>query len=208
MRSIAKGREPRSLTLHRLLPHATYANYQDKAELRNFLVQEQRGLCCYCMRRIRSDDRRTTVEHWHPQSLYPNEQLDYHNLLAACSGKTDGCLHCDASKANKNLSRNPGDSQHEVEKIIRYKPNGEVASNDTHFDAELTAVLKLNLPFFVNNRKAMLDGFTAALRRKGAVPLKRRELENLIKKWSGQGGDLDEYCQVIIYWLQKRLRRF
>ena len=209
MRNIAKGGEPESLTLHRMSPHATYANYQAKAELRNFLVQEQRGLCCYCMRRIRKEGGGTTTEHWHPQSRYPKEQLDYKNLLATCSGITNGYLHCDASKANKNLSGNPADPQDRVEERIRYKPNGEIASDDTNFDAELTGILNLNLPFLVNNRKAVLNGFAESLGKKGAAPLKRRELENLIKKWSGQGGgDLDEYCQVIIYWLQKRLRRF
>ena len=209
MRNIAKGREPESLTRHRRSPPATYDNYEEKAELRRCLVQEQRGLCCYCMRRIRNEGGGTTTEHWHPQSRYAKEQLDYKNLLATCSGKTNGYLHCDASKANKNLSRNPADPHHRVEELIRYKPNGEIASDDTNFDAELTGVLNLNLPFLVNNRKAVLSGFTESLGKKGAVPLKRGELKKLIKQWSGQGGgDLDEYCQVIIYWLQKRLRRF
>ena len=208
MRSIAKGSEPRSLTLHRRSLHATYDNYQDKAELRRCLVQEQRGLCCYCMRRIRSDDGRTTIEHWYPQSLYPNEQLDYKNLLAACSGETMGDSHCGASKADKKLSKNPANPQHRVEELILYRPNGEIASSDAQFNAELTGILNLNAPFLVNNRKYVLDGLAAFLSTRGAVTLKRGELEKLIKEWSGHGGgDLREYCQVIIYWLQKRLRR-
>ena len=53
MRAIAKGREPQSLAAHRRKPHSNYDNYEDKDALRKALAGEQRGLCCYCMGRIR-----------------------------------------------------------------------------------------------------------------------------------------------------------
>ena len=54
MRDISKGDEPLSLTEHRCQPHADYDNYSDKDALRASLVSEQRGLCCYCLARIRT----------------------------------------------------------------------------------------------------------------------------------------------------------
>jgi uncharacterized protein (TIGR02646 family) len=209
MRTIIKGSEPKSLTTHRSSPHATYANYQNKADLRQSLVSEQHGLCCYCMRRIRKEDDTTAIEHWHPQSRYPSEQLDYKNLLATCSGKTNKELHCGASKADKILSKNPANPQHRVEELILYRSNGEIASDDELVDAELNGVLRLNLPFLVSSRKATLDGLIDFLSKNSAITLKVRDLKKHIKEWSGQGdtGELEEYCQVIIYWLQKRLRR-
>jgi hypothetical protein len=47
MRNIAKGAEPQSLTAHRARTHSTYNNYREMQELRESLVREQRGLCCY-----------------------------------------------------------------------------------------------------------------------------------------------------------------
>jgi len=54
MRAITKGPEPPSLTAHRQTPPCDYDNYTDKDGLRHSLVTEQRGLCCYCMGRIRN----------------------------------------------------------------------------------------------------------------------------------------------------------
>jgi uncharacterized protein (TIGR02646 family) len=86
VRTIAKRREPLSLTEHRSRPGATYANYRHNAELIAALVEEQRGLCCYCLSRIRADDGSARVEHWHCQRHYSDEDLDYSNLLAVCRG--------------------------------------------------------------------------------------------------------------------------
>ncbi len=53
MRAITKNNEPTSLARHRCAAHADYDNYTDKDGLRQSLVTEQRGLCCYCLSRIR-----------------------------------------------------------------------------------------------------------------------------------------------------------
>ena len=86
MRTIRKGAEPNSLAQHRHTDGADYQNYRDKDALRTFLVREQRGLCCYCMARVRADRDAMKIEHWHSQSGHPQEQLDYTNLLASCMG--------------------------------------------------------------------------------------------------------------------------
>ncbi|HQN20060.1 MAG TPA: hypothetical protein PKV86_13000, partial [Syntrophobacteraceae bacterium] len=80
MRAITKGAEPPSLTAHRQTPNCDYDNYPDKAALRQALVREQRGICCYCMGRIRNDSTEMKIEHWRCQSGYPDEQLIYRNL--------------------------------------------------------------------------------------------------------------------------------
>jgi hypothetical protein len=62
VRAIAKGPEPASLTAHRLTPHCDYDNYAAKDDLRNALVTEQRGLCCYCMSRIHNGPETMKIE--------------------------------------------------------------------------------------------------------------------------------------------------
>lgn len=57
MRNIRKGSEPASLTRHRCNTNSDYDNYPEKDELRESLVKEQRGICCYCMQRICRTDQ-------------------------------------------------------------------------------------------------------------------------------------------------------
>lgn len=115
MRGIRKSPEPMSLTRYREQPGAVFEDYSEKAELRTALVREQRGLCCYCLSRIRDSADSTKVEHWHSQSHYPAEALQYSNLLAVCKGgegaESRG-RHCDTSKGDRDLLRNPANPLH------------------------------------------------------------------------------------------------
>lgn len=150
------------------------------------------------------------IEHWHSQRNHSTEQLEYWNLLGACKGNEGRALrdqHCDTSKGDRNLSRNPANLMHRVEHFTHFGKDGRVFSNDPTFDNELDAVLNLNLPFLVNNRKATLDAFKVGLSKRG--PLSPETLERWLLDWNGESisGDLKPYCQVIVYWLRKRLAR-
>jgi hypothetical protein len=148
------------------------------------------------------------IAHWHAQARYPSEQLDYTNLLGACrgnEGQPRSSQHCDTHQADEDVSRNPANPAHRVEHSIHYQPNGKILSADPVFDNELNKVLNLNLPFLRNNRKATLDGFIQSLPKQGDLP--RTKLERWLRDWSGQShaGDLRPYCQVVVYWLRKKL---
>lgn len=210
MRRIVKGPEPASLTQHRQTAHANYDNYLDKSILRQHLASEQRGICCYCMGRIRPDAQAMRIEHWHSQDHYPDEQLDYANLLGAClgnKGQRRTSQHCDTRKGEQDLSRNPANPTHNVESLIRFQGDGTVSSDNPVFNSELNEVLNLNEGRLRNNRKAVLDAFHTTLRKWGS--LQRHTLENLLADWNGNSGngDLREYCQIVVYWLRKRLAR-
>jgi uncharacterized protein (TIGR02646 family) len=210
MRNIIKGPEPASLTQHRQTAIADYENYSDKETLRQRLIAEQRGLCCYCMRRIRPGTGSMKIEHWRSQKLYPGEQLSYKNLLGAClgnSGQRQAAQHCDTYKGEQQLSRNPADPKHNIESLIRFQGDGTIVSDDPTLNAELDEVLNLNASRLCNNRKAVLDAFHRSLSKWGK--LQRHTLENLLADWNGNpdGGELREYCQIVVYWLRKRLAR-
>jgi hypothetical protein len=82
-----------------------------------------------------------------------------------------------------------------------------VFSNDRAFDRELNEVLNLNHAFLINNRKQTLEAFKQGLGRRGH--LDRPALERMLGEWNGEGGSgsLRPFCQVIVYWLRKRLAR-
>jgi uncharacterized protein (TIGR02646 family) len=209
MRTILKGREPASLTEYRSAPGADYDGYRDKDALRICLVAEQRGLCCYCLSRIRTESGSMKIEHWHSQAYYETEQLDYANLLGACmgnEGKASRDQHCDTRKGERYLSRNPADPMDRVEDIVRFPADGTIVSNDPIFDSEINDVLNLNLAFLKNNRKAVLSAFQSRL---GHGRLQRNELEKMLQQWNGESdtGSLQPFCQVVVYWLRKKLAR-
>jgi len=95
-------------------------NSLNKDELRKALLVEQGYICCYCMCTLHWDDcnpqkNNVKIEHWKPQTKYPEKVLDYDNLLAACmggEGDTDELQTCDTKKGNKELKYNPSNRNH------------------------------------------------------------------------------------------------
>ena len=208
MRTIRKGPEPKSLVEYRLSGGTRYDDFRDTQELRIALVREQRGLCCYCMGSI-SESGPMKIEHWRSQSKHPERQLEYANLLGACRGNEGlpRLEHCDTSKKNHDLSRNPANPEHAVERIIRYQGDGKIVSTDPQFDLELNSVLNLNLAFLKSQRRSEVDALKKTLLKRGN--LKRAVLLRLLEEWNGNSlsRDLKPYCQVIVYFLRKRLAR-
>ncbi len=150
------------------------------------------------------------IEHWHSRVEFPGEQLRYSNLLGAClggEGQPSKLQHCDTKKGNALLSKNPAEPAHRVEGFVRYEGDGRIASDDATFNSELETVLNLNTAFLKNNRKATLDSFFRTLRQRGEI--KRVTLERWLRDWNGESdeNELSPFCQVVVYWLRKRLAR-
>ena len=213
MRAIVKGREPVSLTAHRKTPPCDYENYRAKDELRHSLVTEQRGLCCYCMKRIRPEAAAMKIEHWKCQEHYGGDELMYRNLLGAClgeQGKPARLQHCDTRKGDRDLKWNPADPTHHIDTRIRYEPNGSIRSDEEDFDSQLINVLNLNLPIVKKNRKHVLDAvlqWWKSRKARIAGPVSRQELAGKRDQFVGGDGELVPYCQVAVWWLDQRLAR-
>ena len=161
MKEIVKGKEPPSLAKHRQTPHSDYGNYPHKDVLRRSLVAEQRGLCCYCMGRIRAGASSMKIEHWRCQTQYHRgRQLDYRNLLGTClggEGQPPHKQHCDTRKGNDDLRWNPAERAHRIESRVQYDPDGTIRSSDAGFEDELNKILNLNLAILKACRRENLD---------------------------------------------------
>jgi uncharacterized protein (TIGR02646 family) len=209
MRSIAKGTEPTSLAQHRATAHSNYENYKDKEQLRHNLSTEQRGLCCYCLSSIGPSHQRMKIEHWHSQDMYPNEQLNYSNLLGACLGNEGQAVidqTCDTHKGNRELSRNPANPLIRIEDLIDYGSNGKISSTNIAFDMELNEILNLNAPSLISSRKEVLKAFKTLVEKRGT--LSRATWSRLLQEWNGESNtnNLRPFCNVIVYWISKQLR--
>ena len=210
MRAITKGVEPASLTTHRRLSYSYYDNYKEMDELRDALVREQRGLCCYCMGQISSDETTMKVEHWRCQSRYPCKQLDYCNLLGAClggEGQPPRFQHCDTRKRNKDLRWNPADPTHDIETLLLYTADGSIESDDAVFNSQLNEVLNLNLSLLMTQRKLVLDAILEWWEyEKEQGPVSRERFEQKRDQWAGGAGVLQPYCRVVVWWLDQHLK--
>jgi uncharacterized protein (TIGR02646 family) len=206
MRTIQKGVEPTTLTQHRKQPHADYDNYPDKETLRNALVAEQRGLCCYCQSRIRSSPEYMKIEHWQCQEAHPDRQLDFSNLHGAClggEGKPYREQHCDTRKGNDVLYLKVCDPTRPIEHKIHFMGDGRISSDDPAIEHDINKVLNLNIARLVNNRKAVLTAFKERLTR-----VQRLDPARELRKWDGsQPGELEPFAQVVVYYLRKRQTR-
>ena len=211
MRSITKGGEPVSLSQHRQTPYSDFDNFQDKDLLRQALVAEQRELCCYCMGRIRPSGQSMKIEHWLCQAYYPDEQLNYRNLLGAClggEGQPAHKQHCDTRKGDLELRWNPADPTHQIESRVRYEMDGSIRGDETLFDDQLNEVLNLNLPLLRQERKSLLDAVLGWWKHEKARLGGHVSVDRLIRKrnrYLAGDGQLGPYCQVAVWWLNRRI---
>ncbi|WP_446008498.1 retron system putative HNH endonuclease [Candidatus Electrothrix sp.] len=67
-----------------------FSTSAEHRELREQLLAEQVGMCCYCEVMLTVDD--SHIEHLKPKSRYPQERFAYGNLLASCNRKKS-CGH-------------------------------------------------------------------------------------------------------------------
>jgi uncharacterized protein (TIGR02646 family) len=170
MRLIAKRqREPETLLQHRKSsPDPLPWNSLSKEQLdliRSCLLEDQRNICCYCMRRIGIDSMK--VEHYRPQSQHPGDALAWKNLLAACfgnEGKPRPQQTCDTRKQNARLSVDP--LREMTLKDMRYLSDGSIKSADAEIDADLNERLNLNFEQLRQNRASATDGLIRGLRKK------------------------------------------
>lgn len=209
MKNISKEAEPESLNRHRCNTNSDYDNYPKKDNLRESLVGEQRGICCYCTQRIRPSADGMKIEHWQCQSRFPEKQLDYSNLLGACLGCQGQALerqHCDTRKGDLDLTYDPANPNHDVESKLAFLGDGTIQSTDTAFDSEINEILNLNERILVKNRKATLEPIESGFMTK---KLSKADIQKELRKWNGESDDkdLEPFCQVVVYYLRKKLRK-
>lgn len=215
MIEIKKGKEPSALIAHRKTKHATYDNMPKEvheAVLEN-LMQEQGYLCAYCMRRIPQKGKipSATIEHWDPQSKTSNEKaLDYHNMLAVCSGNR-GCgsekyLTCDARRKNKPLTVNPLNPL--TLSSIQYKSDGRIFSNDSNINTDLNQTLNLNCANvgLVESRLSALQTMLNELSKKRPTGDIQLICSRLLQTYQSQTKKTP-YLGILIWWLQKHIKK-
>jgi uncharacterized protein (TIGR02646 family) len=125
------------------------------------LIGEQGGLCCYCEQRISEND--SHFEHFRPQSWDENESLNYQNLHCSCIREprkgTD--LHCGHFKGNQFCDQLISPLEPDCENQFSYDIEGRIipATNNNVRAIETIKMLGLNNGDLPEKRKALIDVF-------------------------------------------------
>ena len=106
----------------------SYFDQLPKKEIRETLLEEQHGLCAYCMRRLSSPDD-VKIEHWFPLSEARDTAIDYQNFLGSCDGiyseNQQPCSCCDKKKSGTIIKIDP--RQQWMMDCIQYESNGTIS---------------------------------------------------------------------------------
>jgi hypothetical protein len=233
MKHIVKNNEPRILAkLKAEIPNAVYAdlgsyppdepNRELKADkiIEKSLLEEQGYICAYCMKKV--DYIR--IEHWYPQNSEEDLQkgqslqLDYNNFLGVCTGYVYFSAdersepHCEKARGNIILTISPLHINSVTQ--IKYTALGLIYSENSIFNNDLDKTLQLNVDILKISRKKAWEGVKIILNNKAKNKSKISVLTEQLEKWRNKKVDNNdgiakfrEYCQVVIYFLEKELKK-
>ena len=217
MKQIVKMREPRLLKQHKSKQFASFDNIpiEAKKELRNNLLIEQGYICCYCMRRIHSEQMK--IEHFKCQNYNEELQLEYSNLLGVCLGGEGSPMQlqtCDTRKRNLGLSINPSAKEPNCESFFKYNANGEISSNnnDEEVNRQIEDVLNLNMQTLKDYRREVYLVVQRKIETESKKqPDKHLKIGYLTKerdRWLSKckEGKFKEFCMVAVYYLNKKIK--
>lgn len=206
MIQINKGTEPVEWTAMKATPGFT--EYEPIPELRDALLIEQGYICAYCMRRIPAKDVKvdatSKIEHIKSQDDRPDLQLNYANMAICCPGNLNDEAHCDKLKGGNSVSFNLHTQA--LQQSIEYtSKDGFISSTNTTWDKEMNDLLNLNHTMLRANRKEALWGVIEYL---NAVNWTTQTINNKLNQWRqlNAQGKYFEFCGIIIWYLEKKLR--
>lgn len=174
MKHIVKQAEPTAFSIWKsTYPHAEYEDLRNEAgfpgaitariALRDSLLAEQHGLCCYCETRIDNGDFH--VEHFKPKDRHRTPsfrslQLAYDNLHASCrrvpDGLTENC--CGHKKSNYFDDQLVSPLEPDCANHFQYDVNGHITGVDIQGRLTVSA-LNLDSSQLVASRKHIIEYF-------------------------------------------------
>ncbi len=114
--------------------------------------------------------------------------------------------HCDTQKGDENITINP--TNENCESLIKFSSFGEISSDDEQLSKNMNEILNLNLETLRKNREAVLDEAIKSFQKKHPGQWTKEVLEREISRWSSlSNGAYTPYCQIVVYYFQKKLSR-
>lgn len=168
----------------------------EKRNLKEELIKEQYGLCCYCMKKI--EWYNSHIEHFVPRSIAHDREMDYYNLLASCNGyneQAENCGHKKDNWYNEYLTVSPLTDL--CEQIFKYTPDGRILSDDMR-GKETIKELDLDSELLKRARKSAI--YVSGFFDEDLDDDLRKEL--LEEYNTPVNGELPPFCKAITYCLE------
>lgn len=212
MRWFVRGPAPRELIEFRKTPAAEGAGPPRWDELpsavldavRKQLFQAQRGLCCYCGRRLDLETAgRTHVEHVIPRSDPSVDPFEWSNLALSCDGGNadESTPHCDHAKGSQKLDYVEPFERPTFE-VTKLKASGTLGVRRPEAERDVVEVLRLNSKSLVDRREAAVRALVRRTTEGTWTPaMCAREIRDL-----EQASRADSYAPWLVEWLRLHAR--
>ena len=227
---IKKGTPPKGLLDYKKSPHAVYSPPSDVKEIwRDALLKEQGNLCAYTMERIEPgfmwEDNKPTnrpkvkLEHINPQNGDKDNDLNHFNVVAVCNGNEGDVQknqYADTRKGEDSLDRRLHPTNLDIEKLIKYRPNGEIFTNIQELNVQIDdnialtvskkrSILNLNYKNLRDGRKYTYEAVKIKLKKAdwaiSAINSEIKRFESLDKN-----NKRLEFCGYVLYFLRKEYK--
>jgi uncharacterized protein (TIGR02646 family) len=223
MRHIKKNEEPieiidwKNQANEDWKPDWGYFRGHPKIETHKALLREQGFICCYCGRRISRES--SHIEHFKPRKHFPQDALNYFNLLASCPGYPEDEKDNSTLKSSQEYCGQKKGDWFDVDLTVsplienctnffRYAASGEILP--TEISSMRSAAQETIQRLGLNHTKLERARRTAIARLLQWVEeLSDEELEMLIQSYDQPEpttGELVPYCSAIIYQLKQFLK--
>lgn len=177
-----------------------------RQQLRGHLIKEQGHICCYCMKRISLQN--SHIEHFQPKIRFPQNDLDYQNLLASCNG--DGMVsldgHCGHKKEDWWEDNLVSPTESKIEEMFQYSLDGNIHSIQkkpfTNIAQEMIGHMGLDSYHLIRNRRAAIESSEVF----DENEYSNEDIRNFIDFYSNKDGEAYvPYCMAIVACLKEQL---
>jgi uncharacterized protein (TIGR02646 family) len=156
-----------------------------KTKFKEFLVQEQHGLCGYCECDLSSTTTSSHIEHIAPRERYKHLKFVYENLIVSCDGRflcsgkilnKESCGHRKDNEYDELLFLNPV-TQPDIAGCFRFdSENGAMSSSDfVNHQAATDTIRVLNLDA-LSLRNARLKAKEVLWENLNTLPIEEAEI--------------------------------
>ena len=214
---IKKEPPPRSLVEFQRREGASYNSVDfPREDVCRALLEEQGGLCAYCMARI--SIRTIQIEHWVPQKgehyadQYTQEEcdklaIDYRNMMGVCpggGGRSYRYTTCDEHRKNLRIMIDP--HQQWMVDTLQYGRDGTITSTDGEIEHDITATLNLNEATLAANRQSAWAACKRVMQKQQKTGTwTKAMISRQIARYEGrdENGNRVPYAGIVLYWLKK-----
>ncbi len=136
-----------------------------REDLALYILNEQSSLCIYCEKIVNDYPKDCHIDHYKKRSFFPNETLNYENLLISCSNKNRCAKYKDMRIKEEDYLKFIDPVIENPENFLEYtfygelQPKGDLNEINKHKAVFTIEILNLNDKSLVEERKQVIVTF-------------------------------------------------